>query len=191
MALITEACIRLPMRVVAFFLMPNHLHLALWPYGDGDLSRWMKWLLTTHVRRYHPHYHTCGHVCEGRFKGFPIQEDEHLLTVLRYVERNPLRANLVVRAEHWPWSSLTSCLSAKALITIHPGPVQRHQDWLDRVNAPMTKAELRALRRSVNRERPFGSYSWTAQTARLFEKGVIPLVPGKLRGLGRVVPGQD
>jgi REP-associated tyrosine transposase len=88
------------------------------------------------------------------------------LTVLRYIERNPLRVNLIVRAEHWPWSSLTTCLSTEALITIHPGPVPRHQDWIDRVNAPMTDAELNALRRSVNRERTFGSDSWTARTAR-------------------------
>ena len=66
----------------------------------------MQWLLTSHVRRYHRHYHGSGHVWQGRFKAFPIEQDEHLLTVLRYVERNPLRANLVERAEDWPWSSL-------------------------------------------------------------------------------------
>ena len=69
--------------------MPNHFHLVLWPRGDGDLSRWMQWLLTSHVRRYHRHYHGSGHVWQGRFKAFPIEQDEHLLTVLRYVERNP------------------------------------------------------------------------------------------------------
>ena len=62
---------------------------------DGDLSRWMQWLMTSHVRRYHRHYHGSGHVWQGRFKAFPIQDDEHYLTVLRYVERNPLRAGLV------------------------------------------------------------------------------------------------
>ena len=48
--LLTDACRRLPMRVLAYCLMPNHFHLALWPYGDGDLSRWMQWLLTAHVK---------------------------------------------------------------------------------------------------------------------------------------------
>src|SRR5690606_25502214 len=69
------------------------LHLVLWPHGDGDLGRWMQWLLTAHVRRYHRHYGGSGHVWQGRFTAFPIQEDEHLLAVLRYVERNALRAN--------------------------------------------------------------------------------------------------
>jgi putative transposase len=59
-----------------------------------------------HVRRYHGHYQSSGHVWQGRFKAFPIQQDEHLLTVLRYIERNPLRAGLVARAEDWLWSSL-------------------------------------------------------------------------------------
>ncbi len=104
--LLAAANRRLPMRLLGYCLMPNHFHLVLWPYGDGDLGRWMQWLLTSHVRRYHRHYESSGHVWQGRFKAFPIQEDEHLLTVLRYVERNALRANLVAAAELWNWSSL-------------------------------------------------------------------------------------
>jgi putative transposase len=56
--LLDEAHERCPMRVLAYCLMPNHFHLVLWPHRDGDLSRWMQWLQTTHVRRYHEHYHT-------------------------------------------------------------------------------------------------------------------------------------
>ena len=104
--LLAEAKLRNPMRILAYCVLPNHFHLALWPLGDGDLGRWMHWLLTAHVRRYQRHYHSTGHVWQGRFKAFPIQEDEHLLVVLRYIERNPLRAGLVERAERWPWSSL-------------------------------------------------------------------------------------
>jgi REP element-mobilizing transposase RayT len=103
--LLGEASERLPMRLVAWCLLPNHFHLVLWPRHDGDLSRWMQWLMTSHVRRYHRHYKSSGHVWQGRFKAFPIEQDEHLLTVLRYVERNPLRANLAPRAEDWRWSS--------------------------------------------------------------------------------------
>jgi putative transposase len=51
--LIGSACERIPMRVLAYCIMPNHFHLALWPYLDRDLGRWMQWLLTAHVRRYH------------------------------------------------------------------------------------------------------------------------------------------
>ena len=89
--MMAEASLRHPMRILAYCLMPNHFHLALWPCADGDLSRWMHWLLTAHVGRYLRHYHSSGHIWQGRFKAFPTEEDEHLLTVLRYIERNPLR----------------------------------------------------------------------------------------------------
>src|SRR3954471_17776082 len=103
-AAIGDACRRLPTALVGYCLMPNHFHLVLRPRGDGDLGRWMQWLLTAHARRYHRHYGTSGHVWQGRLQAFPIQVDDHLATVLRYVERNALRAELVTRAEDWSWS---------------------------------------------------------------------------------------
>lgn len=122
----------------------------------------MHWLLTTHVRRYLRHYHHTGHVWQGRFKGFPIQDDAHLLTVLRYVERNPLRASLVGRAEDWPWSSL--CAAGTGPKT-DECPVPRTADWRDFVNASMTEAEVDAIRLSIRRDRPFGADTWIRTTA--------------------------
>jgi len=147
--------------------MPNHFHLALWPRRDGDLSRFMQWLLTAHVRRYHQHYHSSGHVWQGRFKAFPIQQDEYLLTVLRYVERNPLRAGLVGRAEDWLWSSLRGRGGeiGDAVLPMHKSPVPLVRDWVRWVNEPMTDAEVERLRQSVNRGRPFGSDSWVQRVA--------------------------
>ena len=148
--------------------MPNHFHLLLWPRNDGDLSRWMQWFTTAHVRRYHAHYGTSGHVWQGRFKAFPIQKDGHLLTVLRYVERNPLRADLVDRAEDWPWSSLRwwyQSNRAAAPSCLHPGPVDRPRRWVAEVNRPMAEAEMDALRRCVNRGAPWGRPAWQVRTA--------------------------
>jgi putative transposase len=96
--LLRQACARVPMRIISFCLMPNHFHLVLWPISDGALGPWMQWLLTTHVHGYRKRYRGSGHVWQGRFKAFAIEQDEHLLTVLRYVERNPLRAGLAARA---------------------------------------------------------------------------------------------
>src|SRR5258708_3552781 len=87
------------MRLIGYCLMRNHFHLAVWPRKNGDLSAYMGWLLTAHVRRYHQHYHSSGHVWQGRYRAFPISEDTHLLGVLRYIERNPVRAGLVERAQ--------------------------------------------------------------------------------------------
>jgi len=138
-----EAGIRVPMRVVACCLMTNHFHLVLWPRANGDLSRWLHWLLTTHVRRYLGHDRHSGHVWQGRFKAFPIQRDEHLLTVVRYVERNPLRAGIVERAQDWRWSSFQPDAEGPSL---DPGPAPRGADWLEFVTTPMTEAEVAAIR---------------------------------------------
>ena len=88
-----------PMRVCAYCLMPSHWHILLWPERDGDLARFMQRLTITHVQRWQENRHDVGlgHVYQGRYKSFPLEEDEHFLAVARYVERNALRANLVVR----------------------------------------------------------------------------------------------
>lgn len=164
--LIALANQRLPMRVLAYCLLNNHFHLVLWPRGDGDLSRWMQWLLTSHVHRYHRHYGSSGHVWQGRFNAFPVQTDGHLLALLRYVERNPLRANLVARAEHWRWSSLAWRPSCARPEMLADWPIDCPADWVARVNRPQSKAEEDALRRAIERGTPFGSERWTAHTAR-------------------------
>jgi putative transposase len=156
---------RLPLRVLGYCLMPNHFHLVLWPREDGDLGRWMQWLMTSHVRRYHRHFGGSGHVWQGRFKAFPIQQDEHLLTVLRYVERNPLRAGLVERAEAWQWSSLRERLSREPSEILYPLPIELPRDWRTRVNRAQSAAEEAALRRSIQRGSPYGSEHWTKLTA--------------------------
>jgi putative transposase len=162
--LLELACRKRPMRVLGYCLMPNHFHLVLWPSGDGDLGTWMQWLMTSHVRRHHRHYHSSGHVWQGRFKAFPIEEDDHLRVVLRYVERNPLRAGLVERAEDWPWSSLRPAAAATPG-WLDPGPAPRGEGWSDEVNRVEDDGQLARLRRSVDRGAPFGSEAWATGAA--------------------------
>jgi putative transposase len=164
---LVEAKRRLPMRVLAWCVLPNHWHLTLWPRGDGDLSEFMRWMTVTHTQRWHAAHRTSGTgpLYQGRFKSFPIQEDEHLLTALRYVERNALRANLVQRAEEWRWSSLWHRVHGVAGVVDEP-PVRLPRDWPRHVNAPETEAELAALRRSVARGIPYGEDGWQARTAK-------------------------
>ncbi len=156
---------KLPMRLVGYCLLPNHFHLMLWPLNDGDLSRWMQWLMTSHVRRYHRHYDSSGHVWGGRFKAFPVQDDSHYLTVLRYIERNPLRARLVDRSQDWEWSSLKPTSRSGPAGLLSNGPVAKTGQWTRFVNGVETESELHALRRSVQRESPYGKPDWQLITA--------------------------
>src|SRR5712691_2380519 len=160
-----EALDRVAMRVLSYCVMPNHWHLVLWPRRDGDLSQFMGWLTLTHTQRWHAQHDTVGtgHLYQGRFKSFPVQSDEHFLTVCRYVERNALRAKLVKRAEDWMWSSLWHRQQrtefAQSVLSKWPVPCPRQ--WRQHVNRAQSDAELAALRRSVTRGSPFGESNWT------------------------------
>ena len=153
-------------QLFSYQLMPNHYHLVLRPLVDGEMSRFMGWLGSTHTKRYHSHYHTRGqgHLYQGRYKSFPIQDDSHFLTVCRYVERNALRAELVQRAEQWRWGSLWRWMQQPEpdprLLT--PWPVPRLSNWVRRVNEPLTEGELKAVRRSLRRGSPLGGRDWVA-----------------------------
>jgi putative transposase len=158
----------LPVRLLAYCVMPNHWHLVLWPRRDGELSEFLRWLTVTHTQRWHAHRHTAGTgpLYQGRFKSFPVQADDHLLTVLRYVERNPLRANLVPRAQDWRWSSLGQRTQGTVGPLLDEGPVPLPAGWAAEVDRPMTAGELDAVRRSVVRGAPYGQEGWREQTAR-------------------------
>lgn len=101
--ILADAYAATPIRIAAYWLMPNHWHLLPWPSRDGELSEILRWITVTHTQRWHAQHQTAGAgpVYQGRFKSFPVQIDEHFLTVARYIERNALRAHLVTRAEAW------------------------------------------------------------------------------------------
>jgi putative transposase len=138
--LLREAGERIDMRLLAYCVLFNHFHLLLWPRREGDLSAYMMWLTTAHVRRYHQHYHSSGHFWQGRFRSFPIEDDGHLLIVHRYIERNPVRAGLVQRAQGWFWSSASTQREGLALLTV--GPVRHAADWLAHVHGEEKRTQL-------------------------------------------------
>jgi putative transposase len=171
---VVEALAKHPIRLLAYCLMPNHWHFVVWPAGDEDMTAFLRWLTHTHTQRWHAHHESAGtgHLYQGRYRAFPVQEDEHLYAVLRYVERNPLRAGLVKRAEDWPWSSLAHRQSGDGdpiRPLLHRWPVPVPGDWLKRVNRVETESELEVLRRSVSRGQPFGSETWQQKTARMLD----------------------
>jgi putative transposase len=116
------------------------------------------------VRSYRKVHRSSGHIWQGRFKAFPIEEDEHLLTVLRYVEHNALRAGLVPRAAHWPWCSLKHWGERPLLPFLEPGPVPRRPDWPTYVDGVEHERVLARLRSCVQRQAPFGSEKWAGVT---------------------------
>jgi putative transposase len=157
--LLAAAKTKFPVKLFAFCLMPNHFHLVLRPETAPALSAMMQWWLTSHVRRYHRHYQSSGHIWQGRFKSFLIQEDGHLLTVIRYVLLNPVRARLVDSAEQWRWSNIWKPEF------LDPWPLPAPLDWPGWLAAPLSEPDLTALRSSVNRQAPFGEPDWQTRMA--------------------------
>jgi putative transposase len=168
-----EAVRRTPMRLLAYCVMPNHWHLVLWPERDGLLTRCMTWLTLTHTQRWHARRGSAGsgHLYQGRYKAFLVQADDHLLTVCRYVEHNPLRAGLVGDAEAWRWGSLWRRERGRGTALLAEWPVERPADWRAIVNRAQTPAELEVVRQAVRRGRPFGREDWREQMVRRFELG--------------------
>lgn len=167
--ILAEVQERIPMRMLAWCLMPNHWHLLLWPRTDRDLSEFMRLVTVTHTQRLHAFRKSTGmgHVYQGRYKSFVVQDDGHFLTVARYVEANALDARLAERAEAWRWSSAWRLQRGRPerAPCLEPWPVNRPSDWLAYVNREPEKAELDRLRMCTRRGCPYGDEAWTATIA--------------------------
>jgi len=146
--------------ILAYCLMPNHFHLVVQPTQGNQLSKGMQWLMTSHVRRYHKSNGPSGHIWEGRFKSFLVQEDEHLITVLRYLEGNPVRAGLAASAREWAWSSHRERIGEIPPFVLDPLPLGIPQDWTGYTDRALSASDLNKLRTAVKRQSPFGDPIW-------------------------------
>lgn len=177
----------LPIRILGYCVMSNHWHLLLWPRVDGEMSRFMQRLTITHVRRWLEYRDEVGsgHVYQGRYKSFPIQTDEHLTTVCRYIERNPLRAGLVQSCVEWPWSSAgQNQLPRELQVPLADLPATKRRDWIEWVDQAQTAVEEEAILRSIRESRPFGSAAWLkSHQGRLGWRE--PLKPGRPKRTGK------
>src|SRR5262245_18511729 len=166
---------RYPFDLFAYCLMPNHFHLVLAPHPGQKISRILQSLTVAHTWHVHRRHRSSGHVWQGRFKSPVIQADEHVWTVLRYVEANPLRAGLVDDLAKWLWSSFASHVGLASDDLVAVAPVwerlgadedKRQKYWRRWLHQPITAKELAAVRRSVTSGRPYGSDAWVTRTAR-------------------------
>jgi putative transposase len=129
---------RTPVALLAYVLMPNHWHLVVWPATCEDLSQFMHDLTGLHATRLRNLTGTSGlgHVYQGRFRAYVIEQDVRYVRTIRYVEANPVRAGLVRHAQEWRWSSLQERLSGRRRLTEGPVPLPMAEEWTTFVNAP-------------------------------------------------------
>jgi putative transposase len=142
---------------------------VVWPEHDGELQAFMQPMTNMHVKRWKEHRHETGygHLYQGRYRCFSVETEEYFYWLVRYVERNALRANLVARAECWLWSSLRRREREDPTFPILSSwLLPKPADWLEIVNQPQTEAESEAVRRCVHRGCPLGGADWVARTGR-------------------------
>lgn len=171
-SILEEAVEKFTMRVLSYCVMSNHWHLILYPKNDGDLSLFMGWLTNTHTRRWHAEKGTIGqgHLYQGRYKSFLCQDDTHFLTIVRYVERNAKKANLVKKAENWKWSSVwrreKGTINQKKLLS--PWPVLVPKKYVNWLNQTQTEDEEEAIKRSIMKGSPHGGDAWVDGVVKKF-----------------------
>jgi putative transposase len=172
LAIVEESLDFVPMRILAYCLMPNHWHLVLYPRGDGDLAKFLQRITLTHTQRLHSKTRTVGygHVYQGRYKSLPVECDRHFLTLVRYVERNAKRAGLVKRAEEWPWSSAHARRygNERQKKLLSPWPMAEPRAYLEWLNQSQGKEEIENIRHAIKKSRPYGSEKWVSRAVARF-----------------------
>jgi len=181
---ILEASLKfVPMRILAYCLMPNHWHLVLYPRADGDLVKFIQRVTLTHTQRYHAKTRTVGygHVYQGRYKSLLVESDSHFLALVRYVERNAKRAGLVKKAEGWPWSSVHARLygTAEQKKMLSPWPTPEPPDYVLWLNRPQGREEVEKIRCAIQRSRPYGSDKWVSNAIGKFGLKITMRNPGR------------
>ncbi len=171
------------MRILAYSVMPNHFHLVLHPQNDGDLSEFMKRLTVTHTQRYRSATDTVGQgaVYQGRFKSFIIQDDHHLFTVLRYVERNPLTAKLVKHPLDWRYGSVFRRYMGtdKEKQLLSPWVNNEPSNYIEILTQALTPKEIERIEQSEKKGVPYGDEEFVLNTVEKYN------LHSTLRGKGR------
>lgn len=181
--LLADAKEKTAMRILAYSIMPNHWHLVLYPRNDKDLGSFMHALSNSHTRKVRTQTKTIGygHLYQGRYKSFLVQNSTHLLTLIKYVERNALRAKLVSSAEKWRWGSawrrLHGTVDQKKLLASLP--IELPHNYLKWLNTNDKEDDLVSLRVSVNKGVPFGAEGWVGKMVKKFK------LDSTLRSAGR------
>lgn len=168
-SILARAVERYEPRLLAYCVLPKHWHLVLTPRKDGDLSRFMAWLTTTHSARWHtkPKRGESGGIYERRFRSFPVQDNAKLLDVLRFVESHPIRAGLAVGLSDWPWASWARRVQEPdaAWPLLSSPPVPFPSDWNEQLSLEIPTETLDRINHCIQRSCPYGAAEWVQKTA--------------------------
>jgi putative transposase len=170
--------------------MNSHFHLLLKPGSGQSISRILQSLSVAHTWHYHKRHRSSGHVWHGRFRSPVIQDDNHLLVVLRYIEANPLRAGMVADLRDYRWSSYGQHGMGRVDTLLNGFPeweqlgqseAERRRRWRVKLRSEQKQGELSAVRDSLRTGRPLGSPAWVEGVASRLGIDLTPRPRGRPR----------
>jgi len=176
---------RFGMRVCGYCIMSNHWHMLLWPRDDDSMPAFMHWVSMTHTQRWHAAHGTTGigHVYQGRYKSFPVQSNQRFFKTMRYIEANPLRAEIVTDPADWPWSSFIARNNPAKLFKPADGPMPLPRNWKKIVKTQFPENEIADFTNCIKRGTPYGEKDWTEETAKLLNLQSTLIPRGRPRKL--------
>lgn len=174
--LLAEWCMKCGVEIWAYCLMPNHVHLIAVPESEESLRRAIGETHRRYSRMINFRKNWRGHLWQGRFASFPMDES-YLLATARYVEMNPVTAGLVQDAAEWVWSSAGAHLtgSDNELVTVAP-LLEMAGDWRIFLNGAGEEEQVNEIRKHERTGRPLGSVSFIEQLETALDR---PLKRGK------------
>lgn len=188
--LLAVSAIQHELRLHAYVLMGNHVHLLVSADQSGEISRSMRQLGQAYVTAFNRRHRRTGTLWEGRFKSSLVDSDRYLLTAYRYIELNPVRAAMVEQPWHYPWSSVHGNLALRhdPLITPHPNfadmgetPQARADTYREWLTQGVSDDELIAIRKHLQQERAYGSKRFQAMAEKTLGRPVNLRRPGRPR----------
>jgi putative transposase len=153
--MLVEQCLELSIRIWAYCLMDNHVHIIVVPDREDSLSRAFQRIHSSYATYFNLKYAKAGHLWQGRFK-CAVMDSRHLWNGVRYVERNPVRAGIVAHAQDFHWSSAAShCgLRSDSVLSNDLPLLKEISDWNSWLHESESQTELNFIRKRTHSCRP-------------------------------------
>jgi putative transposase len=190
LALLREHADLFQCQIHAYVLMTNHVHLLVTPNSESGLSRLMQFVGRRYVRYINKTYQRTGTLWEGRFKSSLIESEGYLLTCMRYIELNPVRAKMVRKPGKYAWSSYRVNVDGdySGLVIPHKiyralavTPAQQRHAYGKLFEDAIPQDDLDLLRQSIKGGWAVGSNKFKNKIAKALSSRVSPLPRGGLR----------
>ena len=171
--LLQHYCFKYKVTVLAYCLMDNHIHLVLIPETEDGLQKVLKPVHMRYAQYINKIKGWKGHLWQGRFFSSPL-DDEYTCSTIRYVERNPVQANMINTAEEYFWSSAAYHCSLAGSTLLTPLPPEyktvSSEEWSNWLAMPEGRETIAIINRNIEKGLPCGSNSFIAQLERLSKR---------------------